>query len=474
MKLLSALLVILLTGDNNNKKEFDLVISNPRIINVEDGSIIMNHDILIKGNMIVGIVPHKAKYHKSATVVDAKNNYAIPGLWDMHVHALDYFDYSNLLMLANGITGFRDLWGNLLFADTVRMKMQRGEVPFQRFIVAGNLIDGAVKTWPGSQEAATPERGVELVDSLYKAGAGFIKVYSRLTPETFTAIAKRCKELNIKFAGHVPDKVKLINASNAGMYSMEHLHGFAAAFSDIEDSIFAVLDKINYTDGDATVRAALVAELQGMRMRSKIVPEKVKKVVDVLKANNTWVVPTLLSGSRSSYMDVLDAGKDNRLSYLPLWLTNSWKESNDLRVRNWKPQQWADAKTSYQKRIVYLGLLNRNKVLILAGTDLPNPYCIPGFGLHDEFELMNGAGLNPLEVLQSATLNPAKYLNKTDSLGTISVNKYADILLLSENPLENISNTRKIEGLVMNGKWYNKQDLETLKQKAKEYSVEEN
>lgn len=474
MKLLSALLVILLTGDNNNKKEFDLVISNPRIINVEDGSIIMNHDILIKGNMIVGIVPHQAKYDKSTTVIDAKNKYAIPGLWDMHVHALDYFDYPNLLMLANGITGFRDLWGNLLFADTVRMKMQTGEVPFQRFIVAGNLIDGAVKIWPRSQEAATPERGVELVDSLYKAGAGFIKVYSRLTPETFTAIAKRCKELNIKFAGHVPDKVKLIDASNAGMYSMEHLHGFAAAFSDIEDSIFAVLDKINYADGDSTVRAALVAELRGMRMRSKIVPEKVKKVADVLKANNTWIVPTLLSGSRTSYMDVLDTVKDNRLSYLPLWLTNSWKESNDFRVRNWKPQDWADAKTSYQKRIVYLGLLNRNKVLVLAGTDLPNPYCIPGFGLHDEFELMNGAGLNPLEVLQSATLNPAKYLNKTDSLGTISVNKYADILLLSENPLENISNTRKIEGLVVNGKWYNKQNLETLKQKAKEYSEKEN
>ena len=107
---------------------------------------------------------------------------------------------------------------------------------------------------------------------------------------------------------------------------------------------------------------------------------------------------------------------------------------------------------------------------MLAGTDFPNPYCFPGSSLHDELELLNEGGLTTLEALQTATINPAKYLNKTDSLGTIAANKYADILLLAENPLTNISNTKKIEGLCANGRFYTKEDLEALKEKAKNIS----
>ncbi len=476
MRILLSLIAFLSLGQTFKNKDFDLVISNPKIINVEDGTILLNHDILIKGNIITAIVLHSNNYERSIKIIDASNQYAVPGLWDMHVHALNkgYFEFSNPLMVANGITGFRDTWGGLLFADTVRKKMQTGEIAFQRFILSGNLIDGAEKIWRNSQEAATPQRGIELVDSFYKKGAGFIKVYSRLTPETFTAIAKRCKELNIKFAGHVPQKVKLIDASNAGMYSMEHLYGMTEAFSDIEDSIFQVADKINFASGDTAVRSRLVAERQGMLLRSKTVPEKVKKVSEVLISNNTWIVPTLLVLRGFYYMDVLEKVKDDRFDFLPFPMTDGWKVINNFGTSGRPPQYWINAKIRYQKNIEDLGLLNKNKVPLLAGTDFPNPYCIPGFGLHDEFELMNKAGLTPLEVLRSATLNPAKYLDKTDSLGTIAANKYADILLLSENPLTSISNTRKIEGLVVNGKFYNKSELEKLKQKAKDISQKMN
>ena len=454
----------------------DLVISSPKIINTKDGSITFNHDILIKGNIIVSIIPHRNKYDKSVKIIDAHNMYVVPGLWDMHVHALwrGWFDICNPLMVAYGITGFRDMWGDLKLADTVRIKMANGEIPFQRFIVAGGLIDGAKPIWPTSQVAYSPERGIELVDSLYKSGADFIKVYSRLTPETFYAIAKRCKELNIKFLGHVPQKVKLIDASNAGMYSMEHLYGFTEAFSDIEDSIFSVMDKIDFAKGDSATNAALYAEWQNLLVKSKIVPEKVEKVCAVLQANHTWIVPTVVVRRGAAYMDVLDTVKDERLDYLPHVITRNWKPKNDFRVKNRTAQQWKDAKTLYKNRITQLMLLNKNRIPILAGTDLLNPYIFPGSSLLDELELMNKAGLTPLQSLQTATLNPAKYLNKTDSLGTISPNKYADILLLAGNPLTDISNIKKIEGLCVNGKFYNKKDLESLKQKAKSISEEVN
>jgi len=475
MKITLALFIILLFAFPDNKDKIDFVISNSKIINVEDGSVIMNHDILIKGNLIVDIVTHRKTYDKSVKVIDAKNLYTIPGLWDMHVHAIwpEWFEMCNPLMTAYGITGFRDTWGDLKLADTIRRRMAAGQISFQRFILAGGLIDGSRPIWPTSLVADSPAEGIRLVDSLYKAGADFIKLYSRLKPEVFYAIAKHCKELNLKFAGHVPEKVKLIDASNAGMYSMEHLTGVTEAFSDIEDSIFAVINKIDYT-GDPKTFGPLVMERLNLLVKSKIVPEKVEKIIAVLKKNHTWIVPTMVAKKGISYMDELGKEKDERLSYLPNEITFGWKPENDFRVKNRTPQQWKDVKILYQSGVSQLTLLIKNNIPLVAGTDFPNPYCFPGSGIHDEFEVMTGAGLTPLQALQSATLNAAKYLGKTDSLGTIAVNKYADILLLSENPLTNISNTRKIEALFVNGKFYNKKDLESLKQKAKDISAKMN
>src|SRR4030095_7619451 len=282
MKVAYVFIVTLFLGHQH--QNIDLVISNPKIINTENGSITPNHDILIKGNVIVSIVPHSKNYNKSIQVIDASNMYAIPGLWDMHVHALwsGWFEICNPLMIAYGVIGFRDMWGDLKFADTVRIKMANGEIPFQRFILPGGLVDGAKPIWPGSQVADSPENGIKLVDSLYRAGANFIKVYSRLTLETFRAIAARCKELNIHFLGHVPQQVKLIDASTAGMYSMEHLYGFTEAFSDREDSLFAVINKVDFATADAKTISSLSAERQSLLLRSKMVPEKVEKVCGVL------------------------------------------------------------------------------------------------------------------------------------------------------------------------------------------------
>ena len=457
MKLTLVLFSILLLLFPDKKENIDFVISNSKIINVEDGSVISDHDILIKGNIIVDIVPHRKTYYKSVKIIDANNLYSIPGLWDMHVHAIwpEWFEICNPLMTAYGVTGFRDTWGDLKLADTIRRRMAAGEIPFQRFILAGGLIDGFRPIWPTSQVADSPAEGIRLVDSLHKAGADFIKVYSRLKPEVFYAIAKRCKELNIKFAGHVPEKVRLIDAANAGMYSMEHLTGVTEAFSDIEDSIFAVINKIDYS-ADPKTFGPLSMERLNLLVKSKIVPGKVENVIAVLKKNHTWIVPTMVAKRGISYMDEMGKEKDDRLSYLPNDISFSWKPENDFRVKNRVPQQWKDVKTLYQNGVSQLTLLIKNNIPLVAGTDFPNPYCFPGSGIHDEFELMTGAGLSPLQALQSATLNAAKFLGKTDSLGTVAANKYADILLLSENPLINISNTRKIEGLFVNGKFYNK------------------
>lgn len=101
-------------------------------------------------------------------------------------------------------------------------------------------------------------------------------------------------------------------------------------------------------------------------------------------------------------------------------------------------------------------------VMIIAGTDIANPFLFPGFSLHDELELMVKAGLSPLEALQTATINPAKFLHREQELGSVEKGKLADLVLLDENPLENISNTKRIHAVIVNGKIFQRKDLDGL------------
>jgi adenine deaminase len=110
------------------------------------------------------------------------------------------------------------------------------------------------------------------------------------------------------------------------------------------------------------------------------------------------------------------------------------------------------AKRQFQKQLEVVGAMRRAGVEFLAGTDTPNPYCFPGFSLHDELALLVETGLTPIEALQSATLGPAKYLGKLDSLGTVESGKIADLVLLDANPLEDIRNIQKINTVIIGGR----------------------
>jgi len=160
-------------------------------------------------------------------------------------------------------------------------------------------------------------------------------------------------------------------------------------------------------------------------------------------------------------MDENDLANDPRLKYIPQITVDSWRSVAD--AYNAKSAGYrADFKRYCQKQLYLVGVMGRAGVEILAGTDTPTIYCLPGFSLHDELALLVRAGLSPMQALQTATYNAAKCLGLLDSMGTIEQGKTADLVLLDANPLRNIMNTQKIAAVVVGGKFFDKTKLQNM------------
>jgi imidazolonepropionase-like amidohydrolase len=124
-----------------------------------------------------------------------------------------------------------------------------------------------------------------------------------------------------------------------------------------------------------------------------------------------------------------------------------------------------------EKTVVHYGelthALNEAGVPILAGTDSPDPYVIPGFSLHDELALLVQSGLTPAQALRTATYNAALFLGKSES-GAAQKGMIADLVLLDANPLVDIHNTRKISAVILGGKLFSRKDLDRMLEQVEE------
>jgi len=444
-----------------------LVIEGVSVIDVRDGSVAENATLVLEGNRIRAVGKAGSfRVPDGTTVVDGTGKYAIPGLWDMHVHALWPFWHDSFLKLfvAHGVTGFRETWGALELGDQVRQRRASGEGYVPRFVMAGNLVDGADPIWPGSVVAATPEEGRTVVDSLVAAGAGFIKVYSLLSHETFYAIAERAKALGIPFAGHVPASVRAADAAEAGQASIEHLTGVAEGCAGAEEQIIAGLKawRAAHAAGDSSV--SRLERRRGERQLTLSTQDdgRCDELMQVFVANQTRLVPTLVTLRGYTFMNDPDFTNDPRLKYLPPSVSDFWDPEQNTFVTERTADDWRMDREMLALYVELTGRAKRAGVPVLAGSDTPNPYAFPGSGLHDELELLTEAGFTPLEALQAATLDAATFIEATDSLGTLEVDKLADIVLLDGNPLEDIGNVRRIHAVVLNGRLLMRGDLDLL------------
>jgi imidazolonepropionase-like amidohydrolase len=417
--------------------------------------------VVITGDRITEIGRSESvRIPSDAQVVDATGKFLIPGLWDMHVHWL-HKDYLPLFV-ANGVTGIRVMWGAPLHHQW-RQEIEQGTLRGPRMDIGSPIVDGPVPMWPGSIAVKDGAEGRQLAIRMKQEGADFIKVYSRLPREAYFAIADEAKKQGIPFAGHVPDAVSAMEASDAGQKSIEHMTGVLAACSTREEELrkgraeaWAKLPRGKTSPDRASLRPL------NRLMLDTFSPEKANALSARFVQNRTWQCPTLVVQRNMAFIKDPAIHNDPRVKYMPPEIVSGWDPAGDFRLNDRTEEDFELAKETYRKLKELVGPMRRAGVEFLAGTDVLNPYCFPGFSLHDELALLVEAGLSPMEALQAATRNPARYLGKEKDLGTVEKGKLADLVLLDASPLEDINNSRKIEAVVFGGKLLPKAELQKM------------
>ncbi len=423
------------------------ILEHVNVINVINGTIEKDQTILIEEGLIKSISRHTSNDSKYK-IYDCSGKFIMPGLWDMHIHdggdSSTRYEYIPLF-LANGVTGVRDMWGSEEMLK-LRDEIKEGKFTGPRMIVGSPIIDGAKPFFRSSLSAKTPEQGRRFVDSLKDAGYDFIKIYSLLRRPVYLAIADECKKKSIPMEGHLPIEIGFEEAVDAGQRSFEHNFNINRYLSRKEKP--SIQWARDYLDSVHVLQASqfmVHTEPTDISEKDFFLSEA---VLDKIRENRVAIVPTLTLMRGRGLATAQLVKQTKGLDYMAEDFIKYWEHQEPAFPPELIKSFGAAAKF----------LMNKN-VLILAGTDVNNPFCVPGFGLQQELINLHEAGLTNLQVIQTATINPAKFLNTENKLGTVTEGKFADLLILDDNPLVEISNTQKIYAVIVNGKYISHSDI---------------
>ena len=427
-----------------------IAITHVSVIDVVSGTTRSDNTVIIMGNRIVYAGPAaRANVPGDARVLDGRGKFLIPELWDMHVHAFVWVfsDFAGPLMLANGVTGARDM--GYLIDTTLRWKhdIAAGRESGPRLVV-GVRVDGPVGRAQFVSHVASEVDAVRAVDTLARKKDGsvradFVSTDAFIPRAAFFGLAKEARTLRFLFAGRVPLSVSVIEASDSGQRSVEQEDDLMRACTSRESVFRAQLaDTTNRRTGDDPLQL----RSQARAILSSYDPERCRLVMETLARNHTWVTPTLVAYQPYAHSFDSATRHPEWIKYVPRIVEGGWQHKV-LAVP--KPDSaMVQSSFSFERT----GALHRAGVGLLAGTDAPRAFIYPGFSLHEELALLVRSGLTPLEALRTATYNPADYLGSLDSLGTIGVGKIADLVLLEANPLTDIRNTTRISAVIANGR----------------------
>ena len=435
-----------------------LAFTDVTVIDVAEGTTDSGMTVVVADDRIMAVgTTGSLDVPADATVFDGTGKYVIPGLWDMHVHSAASVGWHFPLFLAHGVTGVKNMHSTvdaaLALTTDIQSRLKRGEVLGPRFLASGPVVDGAPPLWPGSVTVRTEAEAQAAVDSLADGGADFIKVYDHLMPEAYFAVAEQARRRAIPIDGHVPYRVQPEAAARAGQRTDEHMLGLQYGCSTHADSVRAAREEVNQRGLSFLDRVLAEFTLERALYDTRD-PALCEVTLAAYRESGMAVVPNLIMQHNHENARAVLADTAS-MRFVPQAMRPQWAQ------RVGGPVQDLVRPTAEARRD-NVRLMREADVLILAGTDVGNPMLVPGLSLHQELALLVEAGLTPLEALRSATLNPARVLGTADSLGTVEAGKLADFVLLDANPLEDITNTRRIRAVVADGRLFDRAALDAL------------
>jgi imidazolonepropionase-like amidohydrolase len=434
-----------------------IVITHVTVINPGNSSVQADVNVTIADGRITA-VSHAADFRvaKGTRLVDGRGKFLIPGLWDMHIHSAfgDWFpggsDIILPLFIANGVTGVRDMGGDIPILLEWRKEIAAGEMVGPRIFFSGPMLDGYLPDgknlrFPSTVAITTPESAIAAVDSLKAQGSDFIKVQSLISHDAYLAAAAEARKQGLPFVGHVPDKVRIAEVAEAGQKSIEHLMGIFEGCSTEEEK---------FIKGEGTLDLLLTTYNQ----------QRCDAIITLLVRKQVWQVPTLTWQRGGTFLDQRDLKHQPLDKYVPAyWRDITWHRFLEQMMPDLVRDSLASRTEYFVRNLKMVEAMHKAGEPFLAGTDTAaGIYIMPGFSLHDELANFVEAGFTPMESLATATSNPAKFLGIEKDLGSVEAGKIADLVLLSASPLEDIHDTQKIAGVFAAGRYYSRADLDEI------------
>ena len=463
-----------------------VLFAGARVVNPGDGTCSEPMDILVRNGRIAGVSPAGSTLEAAdADRISVDGKYVTPGFLDMHVHTLTMPEPESAfeLMLANGVTGFRQMGG--AFALLAARKTDDLPIP---------AASPALLAMPGEvllpTNAGTPEMAVATVRAQHQAGADFIKV-GVVTPQAFFAAQAEAQSLGIPIVGHLPIGIEVVAVSQGGMKSIEHLGpgvGILAACSSDEAGVRAALAKRPALPGGMLLRLPFAARLLAPLLQRLLInpavmsrPEdieilahaidtfdeaKCRDLAERFAADGTWQSPTLIRLKTQELCDATEFSQSPDLRYMQPSTLKQWASVTNS-FRKLPERTRTTLAKAYALQLRVTKLFADAGVKMIASSDVGGAgWEIPGCSLHREFDELERAGVSPLRVLQMTTSDAAEFLDAADSMGTVEAGKVADLVFLDADPLWSVQNLHKISGVARAGTYYAKADLEAIKERT--------
>jgi len=376
-----------------------------------------------------------------AVVVDGTDRYLLPGLAEMHGHVPGGTS-QNLqrilgLYVANGVTTVRGMLGQPSHL-VLRQSIAAGETLGPRLITSGPSLNG--------RSVSSPEAAIAMVEAQYAAGYDFLKIHPGLTRPEFDAMAATARRLGMPFAGHVPEDVGIQRALDAGIATVDHLDGYMQALLPVND---------DPSGGLAGVFGVFIADQADAA--------KIADIVAATVAAGSWNVPTEsffehLTSATTDPDDMIDWPE---MIYMPAAIVARWQHEKRALLDDANYDAATAARAARIRQMIIRELHGAGAGLLL-GSDSPQIFNVPGFSIHRELEFLVDAGLTPFEALETGTVNVARFFGQAPDYGSVTTGKVADLVLLDANPLQDISNSRRVHGVMVSGRWLSRSQINKL------------